>query len=333
MFAYHTGIFTGEECPQDTPGADTEPPPPAPTEDEEEQDCGPTERVEDAEGRIHLINKCTTTTTNRDNQGCAARGGSIGTIKGVQACIEQQKGPKTTETKKEETKTETKNPDGSKKNENTTTTTKTECKGGVCTTTTTTTNNSTKTNADGSPGGSSSNCKGDKCPGTGTGGNGGGGGGSSGNGDQGDEETPKSSVGGEACDAAVTCTGDAVQCAILRQQKTAQCDAAKFREVTPKKEAELKTSIETEFSGEKYSPIKADADSTFTLDGMIDTSSRFSKVCPAIPEFSFPSIDGQSISVSMTWVADWCQYLVWIGYLIVAFGMRRAAEIIAGGMN
>ncbi|MNR66955.1 hypothetical protein D3C85_1906980 [compost metagenome] len=66
---------------------------------------------------------------------------------------------------------------------------------------------------------------------------------------------------------------------------------------------------------------------------MIDTSSRFSKACPSIPNITFPWVDGRTQSIPIGDVfALLCPYLVWFGYLLVAFAMRRAAEIIAQGM-
>lgn len=331
VFVGYDGIFTGEECPQDTPGVDNSAPPVPPTESDTDTDCGPPVRTEDAEGRVHITNNCTTTDITRDNQGCAAAGGSVGMVNGVQACIQAGKGPKTTETTKNDTKTDTKNPDGSKSSNNTTTTTTTTCSGGVCKTTTTTTNNTSKTNADGSPGGSSSSCKGDKCPGSGsgTGGNGGGGGGSSGNGDKGDEETPKSSVGGEACTADLQCSGDAVQCAILRQQKKQQCADEKFREID---EPKLKTELDQHFAQAQYQPLEATGDNVMDMSSMFDTSRSISGTCPAIenPSFNYGPVN---IDVPFNSILSLiCPYWAWMGYLLVAFSMWRAAEIVAKGM-
>lgn len=335
MFAGHNGVFSGEKCPQDTPGVDSSPPPVPPTESDTDTDCGPPIRTEDAEGRVHITNKCTTTDINRDNQSCAGRGGSVGMVNGVQACIQAGNGPKTVDTTKTDTKTDTKNPDGSGTKKNTTTTTTTTCKGGVCTTTTTTTNSSSNTNADGTPGSSSSSCKGDKCPGSsgssgggGTGGSGSGSGnGSDGEGD--DEETPKSSVGGEACSANLQCSGDAVQCAILRQQKTQQCADEKFREID---EPKLKAELDQHFAQAQYQPLEATGDNVMDMSTMFDTSRSISGTCPAIenPSFNYGPV---SIEVPFNNILSLiCPYWAWMGYLLVAFSMWRAAEIVAKGM-
>lgn len=175
--------------------------------------------------------------------------------------------------------------------------------------------------------------------GTGTGdgsGDGGGtGGGGSGTGDgEPTEEPPTSSVSGEACKASVACEGDAIQCAILRQQKAQKCADEDFRDMSGEKVAEMKTGLDGEFSRSEYQPLTPTSASTFDLSSMIDTSSRFSNSCPVVPDWNFPWIDGQSINVPIgSVIAQFCQYLAWFGYFVVAFAMRRAAEIIAMGMN
>jgi len=331
-YIYYKAMFTGESCAEDTPQPETAPAPPDLTESEEDKDCGPVERVQDAEGRMHEISKCVTEQSTRENQQCTAKGGSMGDVNGVATCIESKKGPTTTETKKEEKKETTTEPDGAKKESNTTTTETTVCKGGTCTTTKTTTNNSTKTNADGSSGGGSSSCKGDKCSEGGKeGGTGGGGGGSGSN--EGEEEKPESSVGGEACKAEVVCTGDAIQCAILRQTKKAQCDQEEFQSLAPEKVTAAKQELETEFAGSEYQPLKADGAGTYDLSSMIDTSSTVSSSCPTLPAISV-TVNGTSQNVDIgQYMPDLCKYIVWFSYLMVAFAMRSAAEIVARGLS
>lgn len=229
--------------------------------------------------------------------------------------------------KTDETKdiNKTTNPDGSTSTTTKTNTTNTSCKGlSACSSTSRLETDTEKTNADGDKTSSSGTCTGDNCkPGSSD---------STGDKEEGEEEGD-SSVSGETCDATVACTGDAIQCAILRQQKAQRCSDEEFRKVDDKAINDLRNTVAANQSEESFQPMQSTAENTFSLDGMIDTSSRFSKSCPVIPDFSFPSIDGETVRVPMTWVADWCQYLAWIGYMIIAFGMRRAAEIIAGGMN
>ena len=97
---------------------------------------------------------------------------------------------------------------------------------------------------------------------------------------------------------------------------------------------ELKTTLENEFSGDEYQPLEAGEGSTFNLANMIDTSRRFSASCPVIPDIQFTWIDGSSVSIPVSSVFEMlCPYLAWFGYILVAFAMRHAAEIVAGGFR
>ena len=144
----------------------------------------------------------------------------------------------------------------------------------------------------------------------------------------------QSSVSGEACDVSVNCSGDAVQCAILRKQKEQTCADEDFREVTPDKVSQLKSNLDAEFSGDSYQPLVADASNTFDFANTIDTSSRFSKSCPVVPDISAPWFEGQTLTIEFSdMISQFCDFLIWFGYLLVAFAMRAAAQIIADGMN
>lgn len=143
-----------------------------------------------------------------------------------------------------------------------------------------------------------------------------------------------SSISGDGdCKVAIQCNGDAIQCAIVRQEKAARCADEEFRTVDDKKIQDLKNTLAGEFSGPEYEPIKATGENTHDLSRLLDTSGRFSKACPVIPDFSFPWF-GSTQTVSLSSVSsDLCTYLQWFGYLLVAFAMRAAAEIIARGLN
>lgn len=143
-----------------------------------------------------------------------------------------------------------------------------------------------------------------------------------------------SSISGDGdCKVAIQCNGDAIQCAIVRQEKLARCADEEFRAVDDKKIQDLKNTLAGEFSGPEYEPIKATGDNTHDLSKLLDTSGRFSKACPVIPDVSFPWF-GSTQTVSLSSVSsDLCTYLQWFGYLLVAFAMRAAAEIIARGLN
>lgn len=143
-----------------------------------------------------------------------------------------------------------------------------------------------------------------------------------------------SSISGDGdCKVAIQCNGDAIQCAIVRQEKLARCADEEFRTVDDKKIQDLKNTLAGEFSGPEYEPIKVTGENTHDLSKLLDTSGRFSKACPVIPDVSFPWF-GSTQTVSLSSVSsDLCTYLQWFGYLLVAFAMRAAAEIIARGLN
>ncbi|HBO2760765.1 TPA: hypothetical protein L4I51_006469 [Pseudomonas aeruginosa] len=125
----------------------------------------------------------------------------------------------------------------------------------------------------------------------------------------------------------------AIQCAIVRQEKAARCADEEFRTVDDKKIQDLKNTLAGEFSGPEYEPITATGENTHDLSKLLDTSGRFSKSCPVIPDFSFPWF-GSTQTVSLSSVSsDLCAFFQWFGYLLVAFAMRAAAEIIARGLN
>lgn len=247
---------------------------------------------------------------------------------GYLKCSPGPKPPAYTETKTE-TETEKKdNPDGSSKTDTTTKKDVTNCHGAKpCKTDSTEKKETENKNPDGSPGDKTTTCKGDKCnaeedpkPGVDPDAE-----------EEGEEE--KSSVsGGATCDSPPVCEGDAIQCAILRQEFTQRCADEKFREVTPENTNALKNDLEAAFSGDQFKPITATTENTYSLEGMLDTSSRFSSSCPVIPSVSYKWVDGSSQSFDPNF-PGLCEYLRWMGFLLVAFAMRAAAEIIAGGLK
>lgn len=264
---------------------------------------------------------------NPGNMNCTATGGSL-------SCTAGSPPPYLKDKQTETTTTETTNADGSKGTSTSSTTSTTICKGASpCETTTKNEGKETTTNPDGTEGDSSETCTGDDCNPE----------------EEGEEEQEEeeqcdpatdpnkcgqSSVTGEACDTSVNCSGDAIQCAILRKQKEQTCADEEFREVTPEKVTELKNTLNGEFSGEEYQPLTTDSSNTFDFASALDTSSRFSKSCPVMPDLSVAWIDGSTAKVPFSEIIDdLCAFLQWMGYLLVAFAMRGAAEIIANGMK
>jgi len=249
----------------------------------------------------------------------------FGTVNDKPVCVPNSPGP-TLEHKDVKTDVEEKiNEDGSKDTTTTTTTTTTNCNGaGSCSTSTTTNVNNKHTNADGSDGGESSTCTGPDCKDSS---------GKSPNDkkqEQEEKEENESKVSGDAsCAAVPSCTGDAIQCAILRQTHTQRCADEKFQEVDAE---ELVAGVSGDMSGEGFQPFGEGERGNFDLAGMIDTSSTIGGSCPALPPITF-TIRGVTKSVEFgTVMAEICKYASWFSYLMVAFAMRRAAEIVAGGM-
>lgn len=247
---------------------------------------------------------------------------------GYLKCSPGPKPPAYTETKTE-TETEKKdNPDGSSKTDTTTKKDVTNCHGAKpCKTDSTEKKETENKNPDGSPGDKTTTCKGDKCnaeedpkPGVDP------------DAEEEGEEKNSSVSGGATCDSPPVCEGDAIQCAILRQEFTQRCADEKFREVTPENTNALKNDLEAAFSGDQFKPITATTENTYSLEGMLDTSSRFSSSCPVIPSVSYKWVDGSSQSFDPNF-PGLCEYLRWMGFLLVAFAMRAAAEIIAGGLK
>jgi hypothetical protein len=250
---------------------------------------------------------------------------SYGQVGGEPVCIAKTPKPKLNDKTTDTTVEEKTNPDGSKDNTTTTTTTTTNCSGvNACSTSTTTNVTNNKTNADGTPGDTSSSCTGKGCKG-----------GGDGSGDPEEEEPEDESLvtGDSVCEAPPACKGDAIQCAILRQTHKSRCDQADFQDLSADKVDAAKTTLDSEFAGDDYSPLSAGDSGTFDMAGMIDTSSSITGSCPALPDIVF-SIGGHSGSFSFTqWMAELCKYAVWFSYLLVAFAMRGAAEIVAKGLT
>ncbi|WP_329006715.1 hypothetical protein [Pseudomonas aeruginosa] len=107
------------------------------------------------------------------------------------------------------------------------------------------------------------------------------------------------SISGDGdCKVAIQCNGDAIQCAIVRQEKLARCAVKSSVRSMTKKIQDLKNTLAGEFSGPEYEPIKATGENTHDLSKLLDTSGRFSKACPVIPDASFPLVRQYSDGVA-----------------------------------
>ncbi|WP_301362215.1 virulence factor TspB C-terminal domain-related protein [Stutzerimonas nitrititolerans] len=146
---------------------------------------------------------------------------------------------------------------------------------------------------DGSGGGGGGGDGGGDGSGDGEGDGEGGGSGGGGNGDgEGEEEQPDSSVGGEGCDATLSCEGDAVQCAILRQQKELRCHAeeqADFEKHQP--------AIEAAVTGDKFELNEGNG--VIDVPSFVNQGTRFlPSTCPAAEKFSLTMAGGRSFEIS-----------------------------------
>lgn len=284
---------TGTETARATPGA------PGQTRDKAST-C--TNKVTDAEGRVSY--SCLATDVNKEpgEMNC-------GEVNGVFKCIPAKPSPALTDKKIETEVTETTNPDGSKSTETTTTTTITNCTGAnACTSTTTVNTHTSGTNSDGSPGGESSTCTGAGCS------NG------AGTPEETTEEPEKpdqecdpetdpdrcgeSFVAGVDCSVSLDCTGDAIDCAMLRMQKDQQCSMDWD---------ENKSSVLAEASKPEYALETEDIDSGDLFSG--PTAGRWlAPICPADRVIHLATT-GTTITFSWTFV---CQYAEALGNLLVA---------------
>lgn len=153
--------------------------------------------------------------------------------------------------------------------------------------------------------------------GDGDGGDGGDDGSGGGGGSGGDSDEDGTSVGGEACDAKLSCEGDAVQCAILRQQKQLRCEAKEQADFDKKK-----GDIEGLFKGEEFELGTAEVHApTF-----INAAARFlPSGCPTPESMSLRSNGGRTLQIKYE---PLCQAATDMSWLIVAFTSLFAAVYV-----
>lgn len=255
-----------------------------------------------------------------------------GTANGAYVCVDNPK-PTSSNSKSDISQTVTSNSDGSTTTKTTTTTTTTNCKGiGDCATGTTTTVVTGGTNPNGTNKPPSSTCTGPECGGGKVGGGNGNGNGSSGQGDD-EEDDPEDddSVSGDmVCTALVACSGDVIQCAILRQEQQSRCADEKFRDISDGPVNDAKATLATEFAGNDYQPLKAQGDDVQDFSSVIKTDSWLSKSCPVLPSVDIPF---QQFKTRLDFnLSGLCDFLTYLGYINVAFALYKAAEIVGKGV-
>lgn len=233
---------------------------------------------------------------------------------GFLACTPGKPAPDLQKTDKTEvTKKET-NADGSTKTETTTTTDKTVCKGAKpCTSTTATETETSGTKPDGTPGDSKTECTGTGCKDSLDG--------SEDGKDEEEEETPReASIG--SCGAPVSCTGDAIDCAVLQEEKSQRC-LAEDQADYPKYASE----IESQLTDEKYQLEKQD----IQVKGLLENSTRFlPSSCPPPKQVSLSG--GTNITLEFDL---FCSFASAIAPIIVAlallFGALYVGRSFGGG--
>lgn len=218
-----------------------------------------------------------------------------GTINGKVICIDPSPSNPSTNIGKSET-----DPDGPGSTPGTTITKKIECDGANCTTTTTTQN-----------GDGTSNTKTDKqdqksfC-----------------------ESNPNLTIckdseatAGASCSAPPTCKGDAVTCAILKQQWTLGC----MYEVET---AESATYSSAKAGTDGFDPDKMRSNAAVVnVSNQFDTSHFLNSSCPQAKPIT---VMGQTVSLPFD---ASCEGAVWMGRVAVAMTLVMAAIIVIGGIK
>lgn len=229
--------------------------------------------------------------------------------------------PKSDEDKIETKITSKTNSDGTIETTKTDTKTVTKCASAEtnCTTSTTTKTTTTKTDANGNVTSVNGKCSGAQCTSnTNPDGNGDGFGDCVGD-DCGDEEEGGSTVAGESCDVALTCEGDAIQCAILRQEKENNC---KWRLGAPE-EAQIVAQLE----GEGFELEENDVDTGSMFSDALAQGRWLSGSCPA-PR----TVNVMGTTLSFSWEPV-CQFAISMGPLIVAMASLFFALYVFRGVK
>lgn len=221
--------------------------------------------------------------------------GSVGGSTGY-VCVKPDYVPQSHDKTTQDVVTETTNPDGSKTTVKETTTNHTTCKAGACTTTTTTTTTTNGTNPDGSPGDSSTVCTGDKCDNPATDKD-------ESKEEEAEEEVERTASGGD-CSASLSCEGDAIDCAVLEQQKLMRCsmdwETQKGAVIAEAGKAEYQLQTDEVDVGDLFSGPSA--------------ARWLTASCPADRSI-YLSLTGSSITFSWQFI---CDYASGLGNLLVA---------------
>jgi len=172
------------------------------------------------------------------------------------------------------------NPDGSTTTKTDTTTDKTSCKGvKPCTSTSKTETSTSEEDADGKPGDSNYECTGTGCD-------------KEGGSDEESEEGPEREASVGTCDGGFSCSGDAIDCEILRQQKEQLCLAQEMTDFE-----KHKPGIEAAVTGDKFELDEGNG--VIDVPSFVNKGTRFlPSTCPAAESFSLSVAGGRSFEIS-----------------------------------
>ncbi|MCY1277696.1 hypothetical protein D9M70_264010 [compost metagenome] len=122
-----------------------------------------------------------------------------------------------------------------------------------------------------------------------------------------DEDKPKRLASGEPCDVPLSCSGDAIDCAVLAQDKALRC-AYDAQNDFGKHKSEVKAAVQ----GDQF---KLEDDKLIEVPNFINTGTRFlPATCPADKTFSLSTGGGRTFALTY---APLCSFAIDLGYLIV----------------
>lgn len=262
------------------------------------------------------------TTPVNEDAACLSRGGMPYTLNGQRMCLDKGKIPEGVQVGNGSTSSKTTtNPDGSTTTTSTTQTPTTVCQAGACNTTITTTTTITTRDPSGTVTGVTTT--------TGTvnnpGGQGSGGSGPGGPCDPATQQCGEGSKFGGACSSGFTCDGDAVQCAIARDQYLRHCQTLEVR-TGGATQAEAGTWYDSNSKGEGLAQSNTDLYKTGTLP-TLDKTSR-SLGAGSLSDLVV-TVHGQTVTVPFSTLNSVLGYL---GYLLMAVAFIVATKIYHRGV-
>jgi len=237
--------------------------------------------------------------TDSPEHKCISQGMSFGTVNGSVVCVPKGSSPEPT--KSPTTTTTTTNTNGSGTTIGTTTETKaTECVNGACTTTTVVTVRDSTGTVTGTTTTTSSG---------------------SGNG-TGDGEGDESGFGG-TCSAGFSCDGDAIQCAIAREQHVRNCQFWTDQSVGLS-QAEATTEVGKAVTEGKKDPSTWVPTKSIEVPSLTGGERINAGACPADASIASPL---GTIVLPLAWA---CPYLEALGYVILFTSLMVAGRIFLG---